>query len=171
MNGARGVVVAILYTPGPSAPGSASANAERTDGSTIADIGSPTATLGAFPRGELACPTPEYVVVHFPGYKGPACFHDLPKTWVPVPCAEVRHKSLQSIVRATLQLRLAWALTFHKSQGITSPEGTIVSFDGCKGHAPVAKHGMAFVAWTRATSWSRMVFTSCLLSQTFWPRA
>ena len=33
-----------------------------------------------------------------------------------------------------------------------------MSFDGCKGRAPVAKLGMAFVAWTRATSWSRMCF-------------
>ena len=130
MNGARGVVVAILYAPGPSVPGSASADVERTDGSTIAGTGSPSGTLEAFPRGEAACPIPEFVVVHFPDYRGPTCFHDLPKTWVPAPCAEVHHKSLQSVVRATLPLRLAWALTFHKSQGITSQEGAIVSFDG-----------------------------------------
>ena len=34
----------------------------------------------------------------------------------------------------------------------------MVSFDGCKGRASVAKLGMAFVAWTRATSWSRVGF-------------
>ena len=48
--------------------------------------------------------------------------------------------------------------TIHKSQGITAQEGTIVSFDGSKGRASVAKLGLAFVAWTRATSWSRVGF-------------
>ena len=33
-----------------------------------------------------------------------------------------------------------------------------MSCDGCKGRAPMAKLGMAFVAWTRATSWNRMGF-------------
>ncbi len=157
MNGARGVVVAIVYGTGaPSTAGDGRAG--RADGSAIAGTGVPGAKRGSLPRGEDACPVPEYVVVHFPGYKGPACFHDLPKTWVPVPCAEVRSKRSQAVVRATIPLRLAWALTIHKSQGITAQEGAIVSFDGCSGRAPVAKLGLAFVAWTRATSWSRMAF-------------
>jgi len=114
--------------------------------------------LGAFPRGEHLCPVPDFVVVHFLDYKGPACFDDLPKTWVPIPCAEAQHKTLQWVTRASLPLRLAWALTIHKSQGITTHEGSIVSFDGCSGRAPVAKLGLAFVAWTRATNWGRMAF-------------
>ena len=158
MNGARGVIVAILYAADPSMSSSANMVLGRIDGSILAGTGRPSSTLGAFPRGEAACPVPEFVVVHFPDYKGPACFHDLPKTWVPVPCAEIRHKNLTSVVRAALPLRLAWALTIHKSQGITAQEGTIVSFDGCKGRAPVAKLGLAFVAWTRTTTWSRMAF-------------
>ena len=77
MNGARGVVVAIVYAP----PGG-----RRTDGSSIASTGHPSSTLGAFPRGAAACPVPDFVVVHFPEHNGPACFDDLPKTWVPIPC-------------------------------------------------------------------------------------
>ena len=158
MNGARGVVVAILYAPDPSTSVSANVALGRIDGSTLAGSGTPTCTVGSYPRGEIACPVPEFVVVRFPDYQGPACFRSLLKTWVPVPCAEIRHKSAQSIVRATIPLRLAWALTIHKSQGITAHEGTIVSFDGCKGRTPVSKLGLAFVAWTRSTTWSRMAF-------------
>ena len=149
MNGARGVLVAIVY---------ASPGEQRTDQSTLAGVGHPSSTLGAFPRGEPACPVPDFVVVHFPAYKGPACFDNLPRTWVPVPCAEVRHKTLQSLTRAGIPLRLAWALTIHKSQGITAHEGCIVSFAGCRGPNPVGKLGMAFVAWARVTNWASMAF-------------
>ena len=149
MNGAQGVVVAIVY---------ASPGEQRTDQSTLAGVGYPSSTLGAFPRGEPACPVPDFVVVHFPAYKGPACFDNLPTTWVPVPCAEVRNKTLQSVTRAGIPLRLAWALTIHKSQGITAHEGCIVSFGGCRGPNPVGKLGMAFVAWTRVTNWKSMAF-------------
>ena len=57
-----------------------------------------------------------------------------------------------------MPLRLAWALTIHKSQGITAHQGCIVSFAGCNGPAPVGKLGLAFVAWTRATNWHLMAF-------------
>ena len=101
---------------------------------------------------------PDLVVVHFPPYVGPALLHGLPRTWVPVPCAEVHHKNNNRQVRAGVPLRLAWALTIHKSQGITAHEGCIVSFDGVHGSSSVSKLGLAFVAWTRATTWAKMAF-------------
>ena len=52
MNGARGVVVAILYAPGPSVPGSASADVKRIDGSTIAGTGPPLARWERSPGGK-----------------------------------------------------------------------------------------------------------------------
>jgi len=51
-------------------------------------------------------------------------------------------------------------MTIHKSQGINAEEGTIVSFKGAKMPKPVAQLGFAFVAWTRATLWSKMGFES-----------
>ena len=149
MNGARGVIVAILY----AAPG-----AGRVDGSALAGNGYPGSASGQFPRGLQACPLPEFVVVHFPSYTGSALLDGLPRTWVPVPCVEVTRKNSNKQLRAGVPLRLAWALTIHKAQGITAHEGCIVSFDGVHGSSSVSKLGLAFVAWTRATTWAKMAF-------------
>ena len=149
MNGARGVIVAILY----AAPG-----AGRVDGSRLAGDGYPGSDSGHFPRGLQACPLPEFVAVHFPSYAGPALWDALPRTWVPVPCAEVTQRNSKHQVRAGVPLRLAWALTIHKPQGITTHEGCIVSFDGVHGSSSVSKLGLAFVVWTRATTWAKMAF-------------
>ena len=149
MNGARGVVVAILYAP-PCA--------QRTDGHQLAGTRFPCSVPGLFPRGIEQCPLPDIVVVHFPGYTGPACFANLPLTWVPIPCAEVRHTRMKSLTRLGFPLRLCWALTFHKSQGITAEEGCVVSFEGAYGPGAASKLGLASVAWTRATRWEKMAF-------------
>ena len=62
MNGARGVAVAILYAPDAGA---------RADGHAAAGVGHPSATPGVLPRGPAQCPLPDFVVAHFPQYKGP----------------------------------------------------------------------------------------------------
>ena len=90
MNGARGVVVAILY---------AAANAERLDGCQLASTGYPSTDGGRFPRGLDRCPLPEFVVIHFPDYKGPFLLKGLPATWVPVPCAEVHGQTRKKLCR------------------------------------------------------------------------
>ena len=108
------------------------------------------------------CPLPDFVVVHFPEYTGPALFPNLPGTWVPIAPASIANKQSKKYVRTGLPLQLADALTIHKAQGVSAPEGTIVSLQTTsKTYNPVANTpGLAFVGWTRVTKWARMAFVA-----------
>jgi len=115
MNGARGVVVAILY----AAPGE-----QRVDGSALAGSGFPRSKPGNHPRGLEACPLPDFVVVHFPDYAGPPCFEHLPKTWVPVPCGDyaqerqVRHHACRGSTTTGLGSHDTQVSKHHRARGV-----------------------------------------------------
>jgi hypothetical protein len=137
MNGARGVLVAVLYKP----------EGQSRTGTLAAPTG--------MPRGGSHCPLPDLVIVHFPGYIGPAFFKHLPNTCVPVCCVRQQHYMKKSMFRIGLPLRLCWALTIHKYQGITQTRGCIIDFKTRVDRNPVASLGLAFVAWTRTTDFSK----------------
>ena len=98
-----------------------------------------------------------YVVVDFPTYNGPAFFPGHPK-WVAIRPITVRHKRTKQWLRVQLPLVLAWGLTIHKSQGLTFHDGVLVDFAHQPSYQPVQNMGLAFVAMSRTTAWSKQAF-------------
>ena len=111
-----------------------------------------------FPSGKRCCPMPLYVVVHFPSYTGKPFFANCPATWVPIPQVSNTDKDRRSWSRTGVPLRLSWAMTIHKSQGLTASEGCIVDLRVCSKRNPLSMAGLAFVAWTRTESFERLAF-------------
>ena len=106
-----------------------------------------------FATGSAPPDLPEYVIVDFPGYSGPPLFlGEGQERWVPIPPVSVRCKGARSFAREQVPLRLAWALSVSKSQGLTIPEGVVVDLQSKCGRKPASDPGCAFVAWTRAQS-------------------
>lgn len=86
---------------------------------------------------------PVYVLVQFDNYTGPSCLSELPRC---VPIKLLRRYwgfGDGSFSRENIPLRLCWAVTVHKSQGLTLPKA-VVDLSNAKFSA-----GLTFVALSR----------------------
>ena len=80
---------------------------------------------------------PTFVVVEFPKYIGPAWDETNP-THLPIP-------AIKRNGRTQIPLKMAWALTIHKSQGMTLPQATIDI-------GKTERQGLTFTAISRVPS-------------------
>ena len=78
------------------------------------------------------------------------------------------NEQTKKYVRVGLPLRLASAITIHKSQGLSLPEGAVIDLHVTNNRRnPVTLPGLAFVAWTRVTKWRRIAFRNLPSFETF----
>ena len=78
-------------------------------------------------------PFPNYVIVQFDDYKGPALYEDTAKrNWVPIFPLIRRNQCDPRIERQQLPLRLSSAMTGHKVQGLSLYQGVVVQFPASK---------------------------------------
>ena len=99
---------------------------------------------------------PEALVVEVPGYCGPTFYPGQAK-WVPIlPKLSVKEGTRQT--RRQFPVTAGYALTINKAQGLTLPEGVVIKLASGLRFKAAAKHGLPFVAFTRAGSFAR---TAC----------
>ena len=109
--------------------------------------------------GENTERLPKCVIVDFPGYTGPPLFKDHP-TWVPiVPFTAKLEKSVNSR-RTQLPLTLAFAITIHKSQGLTLGRA-VIDLENRENK----EGGLTYVALSRLKT-----FEGLFLQPPTWPR-
>ena len=109
-----------------------------------------------YEEGKLPPSLPSYVIVDFGEfYTGRRFFEDTEterKGWVPIKPTTVEWygpNSKTTYTRKQLPLKLAWAITIHKCQGITIPGKYCVDLGTRE-----RNHGMTYVAMSRATKFS-----------------
>ena len=108
-----------------------------------------------FKNGKQDNEQPDVVIVHFPKYKGPPFIEEHPNLIPIVPIERRADCSCHKCKRTQLPLRLGWACTIHKCQGITVGEGEanryIVIHPGSTSFES-RNPGLLFVALSRAKS-------------------
>ena len=97
---------------------------------------------------------PSVVICNFPGYTGPSFLPDHPHSFPIVPIQRIWHDKSTVCSRTALPLSLAWALTIHKSQGLTLPQAAVDIGD----HEVSA--GISFVALSRVRRLENLVLSA-----------
>ncbi|WAQ97057.1 hypothetical protein MAR_029747, partial [Mya arenaria] len=98
---------------------------------------------------------PDVVFVYFPSYSGPACMSDNPQLAPIVSVERFMDCICHFCKRKQIPLRLGWATTIHKCQGITVGQGEInryIVIDPGKTSFESRNSGALFVTLSRAKS-------------------
>ena len=121
--------------------------ANGTRGKLVGVVYAQGAPVGTFP---------EALVVDIPDYCGPQFYKNQP-TWVPIlPMLSFKEGTRQT--REQFPVVAGYALTINKSQGLTIKEGVVINLAGSQRFKPASKHGLPFVAFTRAESFAMTAF-------------
>ena len=84
------------------------------------------------------------------------------------PQASMERSSATQVQTSAVAEKTCGALTVHKCQGLTCHEGCIVDLAVSRPRNPVASLGLAFVAWTRVTTFTKLAFRSLPSLQDFY---
>ena len=108
-------------------------------------------TVKDFMYGEEST-LPEYIIIDFPTYSGPPFFTKPgQQTWVPIPTYVCHWGEGNRNFRISFPITLAYAITIHKSQGMTIVLPVWVSLGDKE-----IQHGSTYVALSRVTDFRNL---------------
>jgi len=125
-------------------------------------------TVGVVP-GDCAGALPKAVILDIPTYTGPPLFEQADdeegnkrrRYWVPIVPRERAHEDRPWLVRKQVPLRLAYCITFNKSQGMSLSRPTVLDFSAStptSKYKPLRLRGLAFVVMTRISDKNSLHF-------------
>jgi ATP-dependent DNA helicase PIF1 len=95
---------------------------------------------------------PQFIVIDFPSYSGPPFFsRQEQRTWVPLPTFVYHWGENNKHFRESFPITLSYAITIHKSQGMTITHPVWVSLGDKE-----IEHGQTYVALSRVTDFQNL---------------
>ena len=125
-------------------------------------------TVGVVP-GDCAGALPKVAILDIPSYTGPPLFEQpndeegnkRRRYWVPIVPKERAHEDRPWLVRRQVPLRLAYSITFNKSQGMSLSRPTVLDCSAStptSNYKPLRLRGLAFVGMTRISDKQFLAF-------------